>query len=195
LGSPKGLALVGGDPIIERVLRAQREVLPAVAVVANEPRLYGGFGAEVIPDLRPGLGPLAGIHAGLLWAAERGANGAFCAPCDAPFLRPELVRRILARCGGWSAVVPRSNGRLGYEPLFGWYSVGLAPLLAEALEGGRLSAQAFISSLDEAGEIAYVPLYEVAAVADPELLFFNVNTPDDLQTAERREAENRRSKS
>jgi len=184
-GSPKGLATVGGVAIVERVLGAIRAVLPRSVVVANEPAEYERFGVPVFPDRLYGQGPLAGIEAGLRWAVGEGGAGIVCVPCDAPFLQPELVRRLVERSPGHTAVLPKSRGPLGYEPLFGWYSVDLVETVTEALEASRGALHDFVSTLPR---VAFLSLAEIREFADPDLLFLNVNTRHELDTARRRVA-------
>ncbi|MQA90332.1 MAG: NTP transferase domain-containing protein [Gemmatimonas sp.] len=190
MGSPKGLAFVGGEAIVVRVLRTQREVMRDCLISANEPELFESLGARVIADSRPGSGPLAGIEAGLRWVKDVGARGVFCTPSDAPFLDARLIRTILDRAGEQQAVVPMSTGPLGHEPLFGWYSVDVLPLLDSVLNAGRFATHEFVASLSA---VDHVPLSVVRTIGDPDLLFFNVNTPGDLEVARRKEDANRRS--
>jgi molybdopterin-guanine dinucleotide biosynthesis protein A len=188
MGSPKGLAVVGGEPIVRRVLRVHREVLGESVIVTNQPELYQDLGVTLISDRRPGLGPLAGVESGLVWARDSGARGVFCTPCDAPFLEPELIRRVLDLADDHLAVLPSSKSPDGWEPLFAWYSTAVLSALQSALDAGRLSARDFARSIAPA---AVLPLQDVQEIGDPAYLFFNANTPDDLALARRMEANNR----
>ncbi len=67
MGRDKAMLPFGPDTLLGWVVRRVQRVCPSVLVVARESSLYPGF--EVVPDRFPGLGPLAGLHAGLM-AAE-----------------------------------------------------------------------------------------------------------------------------
>ena len=66
-GKPKGLELVGGRRILDRVADALRGATDAVILVANDPGADQWLpGVRVVPDLRPGHGPASGVHAALM---------------------------------------------------------------------------------------------------------------------------------
>jgi molybdopterin-guanine dinucleotide biosynthesis protein A len=182
-GSPKPLAEVGGRTIIERLLAAHGAVFPQVVLVTDRPAEFTRFGAPIIPDEFAGAGPLGGLHAALGWAERHGAGGVCLSPGDAPFVHPGVLR-LLAGEGSAStaAVLPASDGPLGFEPLHGWYSVRTRPLLAAAIASGVLALHRVIGSLDA---IRIVPAAEVRRYGDPETLFLNVNTTGDLERARR----------
>jgi molybdenum cofactor guanylyltransferase len=182
-GGAKCLAMIDGETLLERVLSPFRQVFEETVVVAREVDPYAGIGARVITDAGPRAGPLGGIHAGLEWALERGAAGICCAPCDAPFLQAGLLERLSSDASGAAAVLPRSGGPLGFEPLFAWYSCETLPVLKAHLGAGALALHEFVAALPR---VRYLSREEVAEVADPRTAFFNVNTLDDLALARRR---------
>lgn len=100
-GSPKALATVGGVRIIDRVIRALREVTPEIILSANEPALFRDLGLPAYPDERPGLGPLGGIYTTLLRAREAGRPGILAVACDMPFPSAELLAVLGRRAFGW----------------------------------------------------------------------------------------------
>lgn len=183
-GTPKALATVGGQRIVDRVLNALAAVVPEVAVSANDPGLYDDLDIDVLPDRYGGVGPLAGIHAALLHAVERGWPGALVVACDLPYVTAEVLRLIVrrAQASAADAVVPESHDRHGVEPLCAFYSVDCIPVVEGIIaEGGRRAHQ-----LLERVPTDRIPLAEVRAAGDPHLLFHNVNTVSDLDEAERR---------
>jgi len=181
-GSVKGLATVGGAPLVERV----REVLAAAVtdpvIITHLPDLATLPGLPARPDATDAGGPLAGIETALRWAEERGLPGALCVACDMPFLSAALLGEI-ARAGvesGALALVPESGSRAGFEPLCAWYSTAALPGVRDALERGERRVTRVVEALGA----ARLPIGRVAAHGDPAVLFLNVNTP-----AGRREAE------
>lgn len=184
-GAPKALAAVGGRRIVDRVRSALDEAsIAPVVIVANQPALFAELHLPIRADRTPGLGPLAGIDAALRWAAESGADGAVCVSCDAPFISPALLREIALRAatgGRCDAVVPDGGAAAnGLQPLCAWYSVRCLPAIARALS----SADRSLRGLMGAVRAEVIAGDEVRRCGDPAILFFNVNTRDDLARAE-----------
>jgi molybdopterin-guanine dinucleotide biosynthesis protein A len=182
-GSPKALATVGGRTIVGRARDAMEAAVGRVVLIANEPELFAGLRVPSRSDVHPGAGPVAGIEAALRWAEEEGRPGALVAACDMPFLDARALRLFvdIARTASPSAdavAVRMEDG--GRPPLFAYLSVRCIPAVDRVLDGGDRSVHALLSSVST----AWVPMEEVARFRDPETMFFNVNTPDDLRRAE-----------
>lgn len=178
-GSAKCSAELGGLTLIERVLRAQKEVFDEVIVITNDPEPLAGLGARLVPDSAGISGPLAGIHAALSYADGRAIA---LAPCDAPFVVPTFYRLLLRSTGDADAVFPRSRGPLGFEPLFGWIGPDALPPLETFLQATGDAVHHFIDTLPR---VRYLPLDEIDALEGSSPLFMNINTPEDMQRAER----------
>ena len=181
-GSPKALATVGGRTIGERVRDALREAVGHVVLVTNEPELYADLGLPSRPDGHPGAGPVAGIETALRWAEEEGRPGALVAACDMPFLDPRVLRLFVdcSRRSSPDAVAVRmDDGRS--PPLCAYLSVRCLPAVERVLAGEDRSVRALLASV----ATTWLPVEEIARLRDPETMFFNVNTPDDLRRAER----------
>ncbi|HEX5724131.1 MAG TPA: molybdenum cofactor guanylyltransferase [Longimicrobiaceae bacterium] len=174
-GSPKALAEVGGRTVLERVLDALRAALPDVVLIAHHPEWPVPPGVPVHPDDRPGLGPLGGIRTALRLAAEAGRPGALCLACDLPFASAALLRLLLAR----AAAEPERIVAPEREPLCAYYPVACLPALDALLEAGERRAAA----LAERFPALRVPPADLSAAGDPDVLFLNLNTPDDLRRA------------
>ncbi len=180
-GGDKGLRPVGGRPILERVIERARPQVAALALNANgDAQRFAALGLPIVPDdVADNPGPLAGILAGMEWAAiaipEAGYLASFAG--DTPFLPPDLVPRLAAALtrGGAEMACAASGGRL--HPVFGLWPVAARADLRRALvEEGVRAVEAWARRHRLAVvEFSAVPL-------DP---FFNVNTADDLAEAER----------
>ena len=70
-GGDKALIEIGGVAILDRVLARLRPACAGIVLNANgDPARFARFGLPVVPDSVPDFaGPLAGILAGLDWAA------------------------------------------------------------------------------------------------------------------------------
>lgn len=65
-GTAKGLAVVNGARIIDRVAHALREATDSLIVVANDAAATVWIpSVPIVCDARPGLGALSGIHAAM----------------------------------------------------------------------------------------------------------------------------------
>ena len=181
-GIPKGLLTVGGRRILDRVVDTVQAVTGAPPLlIANAPDASAWRpDLETIPDVRPGLGTLGGIYTAL--SAAGGGGPVLCVAWDMPFVPEALVRALSERmaAGGDDAVLPESSGRRGLEPLCAVYGPACAPAIARRLDQGDLMAISFHPDV----RVGIVPLAEVRRFGDPDELFFNVNTPDDLARAE-----------
>lgn len=180
-GSPKALATVGGARIIDRVRAALAAAVDDVALVANDAALYADLRLPTRPDAQRGLGTLGGILSALLWAREERRPGALVVACDMPFLSPPLLRRLLAGAADADVVAPESGGRRGLEPLCAWYGVGCVPAIEAEVERGERHIIGFFDDV----RVRRIPLAEVRAFGDPDVLFLNVNTPAERSRAER----------
>jgi molybdenum cofactor guanylyltransferase len=178
-GGDKGLRLIGGRPLLAWVIERARPQVAALALNANgEPSRFQGFGLPVVADGIPGFaGPLAGVLAGLDWAAARVPAASHVASFagDTPFLPRDLVARLEAAiAGGADLACAGSDGRA--HPVFGLWPVALRHDLRSAVEAGMRKVDEWTARYDRA-------LVEFAAAPfDP---FFNANRPEDLDEAER----------
>lgn len=187
-GSPKALAHVGSRRIIDRVVGALAAVCGAenVFAIVNDPAIAAVLDIPHRGDTLAGAGAVAGVHAALLEAAQRGAPGVLVAGCDMPFIEPALLTELVARAGGASRadiVIPESGGRRGIEPLCAYYAVSCIPAIEAAV--GRGDAR--MIGFHDAVTVERIPRDAVAAIGEPARLFMNVNSPADLELAERME--------
>ena len=180
-GGDKSLKLLAGRPILAHIVERARPQVAALALNANgDAARFAAFGLPVVPDSVPDFaGPLAGVLAGLDWAAERvpGATHVASFAGDAPFLPRDLVARLAAPVaqGRHALACAASAGRA--HPVFGLWPVALRAALRRAVaEEGIRKVDAWTARYDLVTvEFATVPI-------DP---FFNANRPDDLAEAER----------
>lgn len=187
-GSPKALATVGGERIIDRVAAALRSVVPELVLSANEPGLFDDLALPTFPDEREDAGPLGGIHALLRHAEKEGRPGILAVACDMPFPSVPLLERMAAEAFGDAggrldrpaAVLPASRGRRGVEPLFAAYGIACRPAIEVALDAGDRRMIGFHDRVT----VRRLPLELVTSLCDPDRAFLNVNTPEDRDRAE-----------
>jgi molybdopterin-guanine dinucleotide biosynthesis protein A len=180
-GGDKPLREIGGQTILARVIKRLKPQCECLLVSANgDPLRFASFGLPVIADsVKHHRGPLAGILAGLDWAAAHRpeAQWILSAPGDCPFLPRDLVVRLrqVMSAQGSELAVAASQGRS--HPVIGLWKVGLRDALRHALvEEGLRKVEAWTQRY-RVGTVAWP-----AEPLDP---FFNANTNEDLAEAER----------
>jgi molybdopterin-guanine dinucleotide biosynthesis protein A len=180
-GGDKAMIAIGGTPILDRVLERLRPACSAIVLNANgDPARFASYGLPVVADSVPDYaGPLAGILAGLDWAAEHAPDVPYVVsvPGDCPFLPHDLVARLHA--ARMSAGTPLACARSGdwRHPVVGLWPVALREDLRRALVSDGLRKIEVWTARHGVG-IADWPAIPV----DP---FFNVNTPEDAAEADR----------
>jgi molybdopterin-guanine dinucleotide biosynthesis protein A len=172
LGMPKATALLAGRPLVAHPLAALSEAGVEPVVVAKPETDLPDLGVGVLREPIATLHPLAGIVTAL---RELRAPVLVCA-CDMPFVSADLARAIAGIDG--PLVVPRAGGHV--HPLFARYEPALLDDLQRALDDER-PLRDVIAELDA----RLVEEDELARFGDPERLLTNVNTPEELASAER----------
>lgn len=182
-GGDKTLLGVAGRPLLARAIARLAPQVAALAISANgDPARLARFGLPVIADETAGHpGPLAGILAGMDWAAAAGASHVLSVAADTPFFPADLGARLAATGAPIAlAATPDPEGGTQPHPTFGLWPVALRDDLRAALAAGRRRVLTW--ARDNGAAQAIFP----AGPFDP---FFNVNVPDDIAGAERIAAE------
>ncbi len=177
-GRPKGLELVGGERLLDRVVQTVRAATGTdPLLVANDPDASQWYpGLEVTADLIPNCGSLGGIYT----AVAAGEGPVLVVAWDMPFVTAELLRALVGGWEGNDAFLPESRGPLGVEPLCAVYGPACKEPIKQSMDVEDLRTTAFHTAV----RVGSLPVDQVATLGDPETLFFNVNDPDQLQAAE-----------
>jgi molybdopterin-guanine dinucleotide biosynthesis protein A len=146
-------------------------------LVTREPVLYRDWDLEIVQDIFQFRSPLTGLHAGLV---NMQADYAFCTSCDTPLLESEIVQVLIDEIEfEYDVIVPASGTY--YQPLCAIYSKRCIPFIEEQLSFGNLKADHLYKKI----KLKEIP-YERFEAIDPDLnSFFNVNTPEDIHSADR----------
>jgi len=182
-GGDKCLRLLGGRPLLARIIeRAAPQVAQLVINANGDPARFAAFGLPVAADTVEGFaGPLAGVLAGMEWAAANAPECGWIATfaSDAPFFPDDFVTRLAAAIAGpgergGDMACAASGGRR--HPVFGLWPVALRAELHAALdERGVRKVDRWTRDYN---------LKEVEFDIDTIDPFFNVNRPEDLAAAE-----------
>lgn len=175
MGTNKALLDLDGRPLIGRVADQFGRWFRQTVLVTNTPDLYDSLGLEMASDRQPGLGPVAGIEAGL--RASR-FHAAFFAACDMPFLSYDLVAHMVALAAEADVVVPIVAGQ--YESMHAVYTRSCLPAVSNSLDAGVLKVIRFYDQV----RVRQVPEVEWSRFGPADRLFFNCNTPEDFARAQ-----------
>lgn len=173
-GRNKALIDLGGRSFVERILTALQGCFNELLLVTRQPEIYSNLPLRIVEDIFSIRTPLSGIHSGLM---NMTTNYGFVTSCDTPLLKEDLVRVLIGEIDtGFDIVVPASGSY--FQPLCAVYSKRCLPVVENQLRRGEVKTDRIYEEL----KVKRVS-YDLLKVVDPDLLsFFNVNTPEDLET-------------
>jgi len=174
-GQEKYFFVYEGRTFIERLIGTLEQVVDEIILVAKDPEQCKRFanldGVRCITDIRQGIGPIGGLHAGV-----RAAHGdtLFVSACDMPCIDVGVVRYLFDALGDADAVIPSWNYEM-IEPLHAVYRRSV--LLAYLEDHESYSLRPMIRSINA----RYVSVEELRQF-DPTLkTFTNINKLEDLE--------------
>ena len=183
---PKVLHEIAGKPMLAHLIARMGPQVGTLIINANGDAVrFSPYGLPVVPDsLEDFAGPLAGLHAGMVWAQSKTPSARFVASVPGGHtVHPARARCTIEICavGEQSHVcdcVAASGSK--QHPIVGLWNISLAGTIADALEKGVRAMRRFAG--DNASAVVDFPNFEIGGAAiDP---FFNVNKPADLETAQ-----------
>ncbi|MGV8986216.1 MAG: molybdenum cofactor guanylyltransferase MobA [Cypionkella sp.] len=171
MGADKALVPLSGKPLIAWAAERLSPQVEALAISANgDAARFSFLDLPVLPDAAR-LGPLSGVLAALKWAEPQGATAVVSAPCDGPFLPPDLVPRLcLAAEAGGPAFATSGTDQ---HPTYALWPIGLIPALETFLASGVVPRLRDFAGLHGARPAAFPPGS-----------FVNANTPEDIARLE-----------
>ena len=176
-GVSKGLQLVGGRRIIDRVAASLAGTCSRLLLVSNDRDASAWLpDAEVVTDVLSGRASAVGIHAALVHAR----SNVIVVGWDMPFVPSALVARLAGQLrGDVAAVVP--VGPDGPEAVCAAYSPAAIPVFESQIARGVVKLSEIIAALPRVVEMTGD---ELSRFGDPRTIFFNVNRPQDRERAE-----------
>ena len=162
----------GSASVLDRQLARLRRVVDRTIIIANDAEPFSGAGVPVIPDLVPDGGALGALYTAVHAA---GTDRTLVIACDMPFVSERLLAHLVSVGSSVDIAIPRTAR--GYEPLCATYSRRSANELRRLIDERRfrLSDVARIPGLN----VHEVGRDELNAFGPEEVLFFNLNTPED----------------
>jgi molybdenum cofactor guanylyltransferase len=179
-GRDKATLGLAGLTLVQHCIARLEPQVQALAINANgDPARFASHYLPVLLDIHEGFqGPLAGIHATLVWAKSLSPapTNVVTVAIDTPFFPLDLVERLTRASQPNRVSVASSQGRL--HPTFALWPLAALDVVEEQIRAGDLK---LTRTMDRLGfdEVAF----EADDADDP---FFNINTPADLEAAEMR---------
>ncbi|HYT18365.1 MAG TPA: molybdenum cofactor guanylyltransferase [Thermoplasmata archaeon] len=175
-GRPKALEVVAGKTILARAVEAIAPLAGEVVISIAEAPMAEALRhflprATFVTDRRRGKGPIEGLMRGI--EVARGER-VLVAPCDAPLLRPDLYRLLLASLGTHDAAVPKLDV---FDPVRAVYRTAAVRRILSAAKVALPSPSSLVDRLD-----AVFVLEDQLRAVDPELdSFLDVNDASGLE--------------
>ena len=167
----------GRAAILDRQVAIPGAVVDRLVIVATDDAPYRSYGVPILLDLVPGAGPLGAVDTAIQSAPTART---LIVACDMPFLSVRFLTHLVAVGSDVDIAIPRTA--CGYEPLCATYSRRCASPLQRLLEAKRFKVTDVLAgtrglTVRELGPAEIVPF------GRDEMLFFNINTPDDYARA------------
>jgi len=174
-GQEKYFFTYEGKTFIDRLIESLTLVVDEIILVARDPEQCKRFsaikGVRCITDIRPGTGPIGGLHAGTL--AARG-EVIFVSACDMPCVDPRVIAYLFNRIDSYDAAIPSWNPEM-LEPLHAVYR--RTALIGYLEDHDSLSLRTMVRGLNT----LYVPIEEIRAIDHELKTFTNINKIEDLE--------------
>lgn len=162
------------ETIIEFVIQKLKKIFNEIIVVTRKRDRFLNLDAKVIEDIIPDVGPIGGIHSGLI---HSGSTHSFVIACDMPFININLIKYIESLLSDNDVVVPETKE--GYEALHSFYSKTCIPVIETSIKRKKFEVVDFFKEVKTREVIES----ELANLDPLKITFFNINTNDDYSKA------------
>ncbi|MDX9917002.1 MAG: molybdenum cofactor guanylyltransferase [Gudongella sp.] len=159
--------------LMDGLIKKLRKDFDEIIVVTNKPELYIGLADVITQDIIPDMGPLSGIHAGLLRASSKYS---FVTACDMPNINHDYIRYMMDMVKGEVHLACVTLLGQWIEPFNAFYNVDMVGDIEKFLKRGEKAVHRLLKDMD----VCLIP-EEKARTFSPEWeMFFNINTREDL---------------
>lgn len=143
MGRNKALLEIGGRTVIEMIANELQDLTSHIMIVTNSPEEYHFLHLPIVEDEWKGMGPLAGIHAGL---SHSKTEKNLIVACDMPFISAVVGRILLEELeDGFQVVIPDMEGQL--HPLYAAYHKNILPWITQSMNRQQLSIHRFLENM------------------------------------------------
>ena len=176
MGTNKALLTIDGKTVIERIVNQLDQIVDEIIVVTNQFHDYEFLQLPMVEDKWKGMGPLAGIEAGLN-ASSTARN--LVVACDMPFISIELGKYLLTQLDQYQAAVPEISGQL--HPLFAAYRKDICEAVSKSLSENQLRIRQLLHTIHV--KIIENELLDSLGISTEEIYFFNMNHREEYHKA------------
>lgn len=179
MGEDKALKTFLGRPLIQRVIERVAPIADEMIVTTNHPENYSFLNVPLIPDLKPGRGPLGGLY-----TAIASASHPFVAvvACDMPFASAIFLDAATKLMIQEEADVVIAKNEGGYEPIHAVYRRATClPAIENAINADQWKVIIWFPEV----KVRVLTTDEIKKYDPSGLAFWNVNTPEEFAEAEK----------
>ncbi len=177
-GGFKTFTKISGKTILNQIIIKLSKLSNDIIINANDLNEFKNFNCPIVKDKFDGfLGPLAGIHASILWTKKNNyeKEWIFTVPSDTPFLPSNLLDQFLLSYSiGTEILIARSNQR--HHPVIAMWHVSLLKSLEKELKSKNSKIMLWVKK----HKYKFVD-FDIKQ----ENSFFNINTQEDLSKAKK----------
>lgn len=177
MGQDKALIPIAGKRLIEHVLEQLQGMSDDLLITSNHPRTLADLNIRLVADKHPGRGALYGLQTALQAALH---DHVLVVACDMPFISRTLLEHMQSLIPQADIIVPELES--GYEPLLAIYRRSTClPALERSLQDKKHRMISFFPAV----AVSAINAETIDRLDPGRLSFFNINTPEDAQMAER----------
>jgi molybdopterin-guanine dinucleotide biosynthesis protein A len=178
MGQDKALLPFLGQPLIVRVLERIKPLADEILVTTNRPQAYQFLGLPLYHDQQPGRGALGGLYTALNAASHPLVA---VVACDMPFVSADLLSAMRDALLATQADIAIPITDEGAEPFHAVYRrLTCLPPVQQALQAGKWRVDSWFSQM----QLYSMPPDQIRQYDPDGLCFWNVNTPEQLKTAQ-----------
>jgi molybdopterin-guanine dinucleotide biosynthesis protein A len=182
MGTDKSFVPLLGKPLIEHIREKVAELGQAeTLLITNRPTDYAHLGLLMYSDVLPEKGSLGGIYTAVHYSQN---PYTLVIACDMPFVNPALLKYMISLADEFDVVVPRSEGYP--EGLHAIYSKKCLEPIRKRLDVNQLKVIGFYDDV----RVRYLDEAEYQPFDAHGLSFYNVNTPQELEEAQKLASQN-----
>ncbi|MBI5403867.1 MAG: molybdenum cofactor guanylyltransferase [Ignavibacteriae bacterium] len=171
IGSDKAMLEVGSKKIVEIIKDTLQGIFKKVMIITNNPVQYNFLDLEMHEDIYKNIGPIGGIHSGLV---NSGTEKNFFISCDMPFVNKNLIEFIITNSDFNKITVTKTKD--GLQPLCGLFPGACICIIDELVSASKFSIHGIFDVFD-----TKIIDIENEFTGFSKKLFFNINTVKDYE--------------
>lgn len=173
MGFDKQFLKINERRLMDSLIHKLREEFDEIIIVTNKAQAYIGLGHKITSDIFENVGPLGGIHAGLILSSSQYA---YVVACDMPNINLDYIRFMKASIENknFDGCVTRFGNWI--EPFSSFYSKNIVKAIEDHLNFESKSINSLLKKLN----ICYIEESKAREYSPNWDMFLNLNTREDL---------------